>query len=549
MSNSKDHLQSREGRIVRAILTDKSLSLSDQAHLLSCSDDGVAHHESDPRTRHLSETVGAETLDGRPVRAGVEEPLPSANDGVSERDLAEMVEFANNDQAIDWEFWVGKMPRWTAAQAVRLMAALDPAKHSDLTLKRNETAGAAKEHAKRLELLAVSHRMAEATPAEWLRWADGLPEPVHTGFRIALAKRTGAENIGAEGTHAQYLTLAEACRELEGRFFRPISAAQLLRGVDAAKADVYWDVSVLHLKAWKNGDADDDSVVDVPGGVYEFMLEDLSRSQALKLLAEIEEGVLAGHLQIDGRALADESQHLVVGTVLLEPGDYEKLGWQLATRNEQGRDVPFALVPMSDHLRIDGSNLDSLESAMARVYESDFGSAMVPLTQAALRLAQFDAGEDAGDGITQARTRKWQSLLDHLLNTGQLRLMVRAYDNARPIFEPTDEPTNALISEMQLQHIFATAPRGVIAQFEGVVTEEVGKLKRQEFDPSVEAAKKGELTRAQRAEIVRRKKAGEKASDLAIEFGKSASFVYRLVRDSNQEPRKNRSNYAFGRTG
>ncbi|KWA65525.1 hypothetical protein WL28_25375 [Burkholderia ubonensis] len=102
--------------------------------------------------------------------------------------VSKMVELINNgEESIDWNYWVGKMPRWTAYQAVRLMAALDPAKHPDLSFKRKETAGVAKEHAQRLETLATSHRMNEASPSEWLKWADGLNEPVHDGFRAAVS--------------------------------------------------------------------------------------------------------------------------------------------------------------------------------------------------------------------------------------------------------------------------------------------------------------------------------------------------------------------------
>lgn len=110
-----------------------------------------------------------------------------------------MVELVNNDnELIDWDYWAGKMPRWTAHQAVRLMAALDPTKHNDLSFRRNETAGAAKERAKRLEDLAASFGMTEATPIEWLAWADKISEPVHGGLRVALQKPTDIMENGYE---------------------------------------------------------------------------------------------------------------------------------------------------------------------------------------------------------------------------------------------------------------------------------------------------------------------------------------------------------------
>ncbi|WP_321955370.1 hypothetical protein [Burkholderia cenocepacia] len=110
-----------------------------------------------------------------------------------------MVELINNgEELIDWDYWVGKMPRWTAHQAVRLMAALDPTKHNDLSFRRNETAGAAKEQAKRLETLAASYGMTDATPREWLEWADRVREPVHGRLRAAVQKPTSHTTNGYE---------------------------------------------------------------------------------------------------------------------------------------------------------------------------------------------------------------------------------------------------------------------------------------------------------------------------------------------------------------
>lgn len=105
--------------------------------------------------------------------------------------VSKMVELINNgNELIDWDYWAGKMPRWTAYQAVRLMAALDPVRHADLSFKRNETAGAAKEQATCLEMLAASHGMFEASPLDWLKWADGLNEPAHEGCRRAVTLAT-----------------------------------------------------------------------------------------------------------------------------------------------------------------------------------------------------------------------------------------------------------------------------------------------------------------------------------------------------------------------
>ncbi|KVN71389.1 hypothetical protein WM03_23820 [Burkholderia ubonensis] len=118
-----------------------------------------------------------------------------------------MVELVNNgNERIDWDYWAGKMPRWTAHQAVRLMAALDPTKHNDLSFRRNETAGAAKEQAKRLETLAASCGMTDATPHEWLDWADRMREAVHGGLRAALQKPT---SYIANGYEDRYRAVVE----------------------------------------------------------------------------------------------------------------------------------------------------------------------------------------------------------------------------------------------------------------------------------------------------------------------------------------------------
>ncbi|KVD37566.1 hypothetical protein WI84_13880 [Burkholderia ubonensis] len=144
-----------------------------------------------------------------------------------------MVELINNDnERIDWAYWAAKMPRWTAYQAVRLMAALDPGKHPDLSFKRNETAGAAKEHAKRLELLAASHRMTEATPAEWLQWADGLSESVHVGLRVAVERQLGIGATPADEYELRYQAIGEDAR------FALFNVAELAAWASANKVAV-----------------------------------------------------------------------------------------------------------------------------------------------------------------------------------------------------------------------------------------------------------------------------------------------------------------------
>lgn len=126
--------------------------------------------------------------------------------------VADMAEISNNGKCIDWVYWAGKMPRWSVAHAVRLMAALDPESFPDLSLKRNDSAGAAKEHARRLERLATAHHMAEATPAEWLQWADGLNESVHIGMRLAVERQRGIGGAPADGYELRYQAIGEDAR-------------------------------------------------------------------------------------------------------------------------------------------------------------------------------------------------------------------------------------------------------------------------------------------------------------------------------------------------
>jgi hypothetical protein len=120
----------------------------------------------------------------------------------------------NNNELIDWDYWAGKMPRWTAHQAVRLMAALDPTRHNDLAFRPNETAGAAKEQAKRLETLATSFGMTEATPLEWSAWAEKVGEPVHGGLRAALEKLTNSTANGDEDRNLAVLGAATGPDEI-----------------------------------------------------------------------------------------------------------------------------------------------------------------------------------------------------------------------------------------------------------------------------------------------------------------------------------------------
>lgn len=159
-------------------------------------------------------------------------PESNATGDISAQDVADMAEFSNNGQCIDWVYWAVKMPRWTVAHAVRLMAALDPEMFSDLSVERNDSAGAAKEHARRLERLAAAHRMAEVTPAEWLQWADGLGESVHIGMRLAVERQQGIRGASADGYELRYQAIGEDAR------FALFNVAELAAWASAKKVAV-----------------------------------------------------------------------------------------------------------------------------------------------------------------------------------------------------------------------------------------------------------------------------------------------------------------------
>jgi hypothetical protein len=151
---------------------------------------------------------------------------------ISVQDVADMAEISNNGQCIDWVYWAGKMPRWTVAHAVRLMAALAPESFPDLSMIKNDSARAAKEHARRLEQLAAAHRMTEATPAEWLQWADGLSESVHIGMRLAVERQQAIGGASVDGYELRYQAIGEDAR------FALFNVAELAAWASANKVAV-----------------------------------------------------------------------------------------------------------------------------------------------------------------------------------------------------------------------------------------------------------------------------------------------------------------------
>ena len=126
--------------------------------------------------------------------------------------LALALEEEWNGSPIEWDRWTVKSVTLTAAQAVRLMAGLDPERFEQLAFTKSGKAGPAKAHARRLEQLAEAEQPPKLrdTPAGWLAWADAKRERVHSPYRVAIeqaakaaAPAEQAATVAAPGTPAE----------------------------------------------------------------------------------------------------------------------------------------------------------------------------------------------------------------------------------------------------------------------------------------------------------------------------------------------------------
>lgn len=120
-----------------------------------------------------------------------------ANKNISDVEIAAVLsEYVNNaaegrfgdaPTLIDWEYWAHRMPRWTAAQAARLMCALDPDTYESLEARPNKNDVTSPTlDAKKIQRLAEAMGMAEATGSEWVAWADKQNIPVHSLLRAEV---------------------------------------------------------------------------------------------------------------------------------------------------------------------------------------------------------------------------------------------------------------------------------------------------------------------------------------------------------------------------
>lgn len=92
-----------------------------------------------------------------------------------------------NGTPIDWRYWVHQIPLLSAAEAARLMSALDPVKFCNLANRPGTDDPS--EHCKKAEKiqrLAEREGMVEATPSAWIAWTNERRILVHAGFRIEV---------------------------------------------------------------------------------------------------------------------------------------------------------------------------------------------------------------------------------------------------------------------------------------------------------------------------------------------------------------------------
>lgn len=128
---------------------------------------------------------------------------------------AEFIECANNGgEPIDWRNWVVNRPVLKAGDAARLMAGLEPTLHKSLEIARNESAGDAKQRARKFEEWAASQGMEHASPTDWLTWGQSQGEAVHVGFRLAVMELTKPESAPASQAEQWKQADAERKREL-----------------------------------------------------------------------------------------------------------------------------------------------------------------------------------------------------------------------------------------------------------------------------------------------------------------------------------------------
>jgi hypothetical protein len=101
--------------------------------------------------------------------------------------LSAFSESVNNGKCISWRYWVEQMPFWTAAQAARLMCALDPDVFESLESRPNSNDPSDLIlKTKQIQRLAEAQDIVSLRPAQWIVWADKHTIGIHAGLRIEV---------------------------------------------------------------------------------------------------------------------------------------------------------------------------------------------------------------------------------------------------------------------------------------------------------------------------------------------------------------------------
>jgi hypothetical protein len=187
---------------------------------------------------------------------------------------ASFAETVYNEHAIDWRYWVLQMPSLTAAQAARLMSALDPDVFEDLGARPNENDPSRMcKRAKAMQRLAEAEEYRSASPAGWLTWADERDLKVHDGFRLAV------EQLTQEARKADAIKPQRKPLSREDALTAVIESA-VAQAVDPDNAGSVWAALVKLADEPEKypplvGTADGKIKIDTEDGIREFTKKNL----------------------------------------------------------------------------------------------------------------------------------------------------------------------------------------------------------------------------------------------------------------------------------
>lgn len=118
----------------------------------------------------------------------------TADDGLNDEYRAAFRETVYNGRPINWRYWVHQIPMLTACEASRLLSGLDPDIFENLEFRPNANdPSAACARARMIQRLAQREGLNDASPSDWLQWANRKTIAVHVGYRSAMRSDDGTE--------------------------------------------------------------------------------------------------------------------------------------------------------------------------------------------------------------------------------------------------------------------------------------------------------------------------------------------------------------------